>query len=145
MRTPEHYRNKPSDLDKPMLKEIPEAPRTPRKPPSFNWSMFFDDDSANNVSLMQLGTYSFALPLKKNIPFFIIQNEPSLVQSVLASKHRSISNQELSTRPDERETDKLVAESVENIVDTSLMEVIEERQSARNSARSQRAASGKVS
>lgn len=49
MRPPEHYRNKPSDLDRSLLRVIPEAPRTPRSPPNFDWAMFFDEDSANNV------------------------------------------------------------------------------------------------
>lgn len=49
MRHPAYYRSKPHEVDKTLLHVVPEAPRVPKKPPTFDWSMFFDEDAANNV------------------------------------------------------------------------------------------------
>lgn len=59
MKSPGYYRGKSSELDRSLLHVVPEAPRVSKRgpPQSFDWNMFFDNDSANNVQNILLFDY----------------------------------------------------------------------------------------
>uniref|UniRef100_A0A336LY16 CSON004016 protein n=1 Tax=Culicoides sonorensis TaxID=179676 RepID=A0A336LY16_CULSO len=127
MRHPAYYRSKPNEVDKTLLHVIPEAPRVPRKPPSFDWSMFFNADDANN-------------------------NEPALVQSILSSRINNDNGntnnirKAKSTDPirqnneDEDESEepvKIASFSMEHIVDKTFEELESESMRSRKNSESQ--------
>lgn len=52
MKTPAHYKQKPSDLDRSLLTVVPDAPRVPQTglPAAYDWSLFGDDANAAHNS-----------------------------------------------------------------------------------------------
>ncbi|XP_063697910.1 uncharacterized protein LOC134828816 [Culicoides brevitarsis] len=129
MRHPAYYRSKPHEVDKSLLHVIPEAPRVPKKPPSFDWSMFFDEDAANN-------------------------NEPRLVQSLLSSRlsnpsessnmRKAKSTDPIKQLEPEAEPLKIASYSMEHIVDKTF-EDLESESRSRNNSESQETEQNEIS
>lgn len=50
MKTPAYYKNKPNDIDRSLLTNVPDAPRVPQPglPTGYDWTMFGDDTNRQN-------------------------------------------------------------------------------------------------
>uniref|UniRef100_A0A182YDH7 ANK_REP_REGION domain-containing protein n=1 Tax=Anopheles stephensi TaxID=30069 RepID=A0A182YDH7_ANOST len=76
----EHYKNKPSDIDRSLLSVIPEAPRISQQgfPAYFDWAMFTLPDDSDEVAYAR-----FLIPTKNHknapvhLPIYLIRTTPT--------------------------------------------------------------------